>query len=689
MLVVLAVPTWAQEPAIGTSQEPAIDMSQLPPATPPPEQTRVGPWTTTGAVELAYRFTSLDGSRTGYRSIVDLPRGLVLGFSRIDLRAPENDAPLFDELTVEAEGGGGEPTSSFRARASKRRLYQVDYRHSRVDTFNFIPDFANPLFADGVLVAPHGWDRRRRLDTLDLTLFSGRSIEVRAGFFRSASSGLGLGTDISDASLVFDRDLGSRSREIKAGVAVRRPRWFLSVETGTRVTTDDEHDTLGLHTDARPGAFFDRRRETDVDAPATRAILTARPFARLDVTARAVYVDYDVAGRLVEASGTGGSNVTTNDVTGLDTGSAVLFDTSQSLRLPADIRVTNYVRYRRYQTTGASDGTTIFGNDPSSATRERDDRRYRDARVEDELRAEVEPFRGLVARAGYRFARRTFDYTRDDRTLLAPPNDPFSTVRLLTRSDEQRADAWLAGLSYRFRHDARFALEMENGREPNPNWGLDARRVFYEKAGDYQLLRMRGAWSIYDWLEVAASFRSLDRSFLSGVIPGRDAIVDDPLAPVFVRLFDGEPPLEQTRSRAASVSVRLDLWDGLRAGGSYERAANTAGITYLQAIESPAAPSGFERVYRFTRYVDDEDHVTADLAYDPVGWATVTGSYSLVSATGTLPVRYHQASLRAFVRFGERVGGYLEWRLYDYDDGRYDAVDFRADHALAGLRLTW
>ena len=48
----------------------------------PPEPVRLGPWITTGEVEVGYRFTGLDGSRDAYRSVVDLPRIYINGGRR-------------------------------------------------------------------------------------------------------------------------------------------------------------------------------------------------------------------------------------------------------------------------------------------------------------------------------------------------------------------------------------------------------------------------------------------------------------------------------------------------------------------------------------------------------------------------------------------------------------------------------
>jgi hypothetical protein len=413
---------------------------------------------------------------------------------------------------------------------------------------------------------------------------------------------------------------------------------------------------------------------------------TAHPFEHVDLTARAIYVDYDVEGTLDEVVDSVGSDPAASFIVGDDEGHAFLFDATQDVRPLEWLRVTNYVRYRRYRTVGRTAGVFTTNGDAASAVRENDERSLRDARFEDELQASFDLARGLTVRAGYRFANRRFDFDRTDAILLSPPIEDLSTDRVLPRSDEQRYDAFLASGSYRLRHDARVFFEYENGREPSVNWSLDSRAVFRETAGDYQLLRVRASYAPYTWLDLGASIRTTDRAFPSTVIPGRDVVVDDPLNPVFVRLFDGQPPDEQSRSRAAGFTVRVAPRPWARFGATFDRVHNTASINYLVAKQIDGE---FADVFRSIRYLDDETLVTADATIEPIDRLSLAAFYSLVGTSGSLPVHYHQASARGVYRFGRGVSGVVEWRLYDYDDHRYTVTDFRADHAIVGVRWEW
>lgn len=661
-----------------------------------PDHPTVGGFEVSGTIELGWRFTNLDGSLNAYRAIVDLPRGPSAGFSRIELRRPDDDGRIFDSLLVEGSGGGGEPVSSGRIRAAKRGIYVAEYVFSDVDTFNFQPDFANPLFDAGVVLAPHGWDRTRRSDAVDVRLFPQRRVEGHVAYRRTHESGLGLGTDLSDASLVFARALDNTVHDVRAGVALRWPTWYLSVEQGLRRYHDDERDVADPFTVTDPDtlARFERLRSARTSAPATRVIATANPWSALKLTARMAYVDFDTAGQLLETADSAGSDVSRSESNGVDAGHAFVFDATQDVRVLDRVRLTNAVRYRRSRTVGTSAGTLVFGGDLVNLARDTASRSYRDARIEDQAGIEIDVAKDAVVRAGYRFARRRFAYDRTDRSVFSAE---LMTARTVLHDDEERYDAFLAGGSYRLRRDARVFVEYENGREPNPNFGFDDERVFFDRAGDFQLLRIRGAWTPAPWLELAGSVRTTDRSLRSGVIAGRDVVFDDPDNPVFTRLADGEPPVQRVRSRAASASVRVVPWERLQAGVTFDRIANTASVSYLTARERTDGQGNivYDTVGRFFRYRDDEALLTADLNAEPFDRVSIVALYSLVSAAGDVPLHYHQASARGVVRIGRGVSGFVEWRLYDYDDHRVDGAagtdgrgitDFRANHATVGVR---
>jgi hypothetical protein len=665
-----------------------------------PEPVRLGPYIVTGAVELDWRFTALDGNRDYYRSQVDLQRGPHLAFSRIEFRNPDDAGPVFDKLLVEGSGWGGEPNSSARVRVEKRGAYVADYVHRRVDTFNFVPDFANPAFRNGVILAPHGWDRTRWMQTLNVTVFPYEHVEGRFTYDDSRQSGLALGTYSDIPSLIYDRDLDNQAREVRGGISLRYARWFLSVDQGLRWYDDDEVNTANRDATLDPEtlANFTRRRTTDWDAPTTRAAFTAEPIDDLRLTARLVYTDFGVEGTLSQADDAVGSDPNTQAVDGQLDGHAFLFDSRQSYRILDRITLSNFVRYRRYRYVGTSAGRFVSNNEVENTVREDDVRSLRIATTSVEPMIEVDVTRGLVARVGYRFASRESFFDRADVVTLPEAFGGGIITDARLYEDDYRADVFLAGGSYRLRHDTRLSFEYENGREPSTFFGTQNGVVFFDKPGDYQLLRVRGMVRPRDWIQIDGSVRLTDRTFHSGPLDDlfeqQDDLVGGLLRPrgigvpgVTPATPGFEPPLQQISSHAASISVHLDPDPRIGFGVTYDHVHNKAGITYQAVL--PRNDGTFPRATLFRQYLGDEDLITADVTARPHERVTLYGLYSLVSVAGDVPVHYHQAQARGAVRIGRGVSGVLEWRLYDYQDTRYRFAAYSANHAIAGLRWEW
>jgi hypothetical protein len=675
-----AAPALGQSPATTTDAPREATTSQAPTAPPAdaqpadalkPEGVRVGDYVSTGAFEIGYRFTSVDGSVDSYRSQVDEPQGPVLSFSRVELRSPENTGLLFDDLLVEGSGFFGDPNSSARVRATKRGLYVLDVTDRTVDTFNFVPDFANPLFERGVVLSPHGWDRRRRMDHVHLELFPKQRIEGHFDYDRSSQSGLGLGTEINDESLIFDRALDNTAHEVSGGVSFRWPKWFLQLEQGVRFFDDDETDTADptVVTDPETLASFHRFRTTEVTAPTSRAVFTASPFGSLKVTARLLYTDYRVRGTLDELLDNVGSDPSPVVTTSRTDGHSFLFDSGQSYTLFDRFRLSNFVWYRRTRTAGDSNLQFTVVSTDTVGEEDRILTGYRNAWLSDTPQLEVDVTKNLVLRAGYTFGRRHSFFSFDKRVFAIPGGAPTGSEASLD-SDEERLDVFSAGGSYRLKHDARLYVDYENGRAPSTFFNAEDGVFFWEKPGDFQRLRVRGMIRPRSWLELLGTVRTFDRTWHS-----------EPL------LEDFDPPLQQSRSRAAGVTFRLTPSSRYDFGVTYDRVLSTAGISYFTAVDN--GDGTFETRSVYTRYDDRENLVTADFVAYPTSRLTLIGLYSLTQASGNLPVHYQQGQLRGLYSIGRGISGVLEWRLYNYDDHRYSLTDYRANLTTVGLRWEW
>ena len=115
----------------------------------------------TGTVDLGYRWTSdVGGSLPTYRSVVNLGEGPKL--FQVDLNIQPPSKKLFDRLTLFANGWGGDPYNTTRVDASKQGAYRLTVDYRNIAYYNFLPSFANPNIAQGVLMDQRSFELQRR-----------------------------------------------------------------------------------------------------------------------------------------------------------------------------------------------------------------------------------------------------------------------------------------------------------------------------------------------------------------------------------------------------------------------------------------------------------------------------------------------------------------------------------------------
>jgi hypothetical protein len=647
---------------------------------------KFGDYVATGAIELGWRFVSVCGSETSYRTQLDLPEGPLLSFARIELRRPEGGGWL-DELRAEVNGWSGQPNSSARLRAQKYQTWRLDYRVDRVDSYNAVPSFANPRFDEGHVVAPHGWDRSRTTQVLDFTLLPERFVEGNFQWGRTSQSGLGRGTDLVSEGLVFQRRLDNATDTFHGGVRFKWPRLLVGVEQEAKYFDDDERAIADVTVvlDQETLDSFSRRRTSTLDSHTTRLTATSSPTESTRLEARFSYMGANGLGSFQDYYDAAGTDPTRNVGVGRSDSDAVVFDTWQQWKFLERFRLSNQLWYRRLFTAGDADLMLLFAGQPAST--EASTRLARDATLVDEIRLEIDVLKGLSVRGGYRFARRDYRLERNEGLLYPPPSEEFSTLRVLDRSERQRLDSVSFWASYRFRHEAFLTIEYENGRDPGVFFGSDGGDMFFRAAGDIQLLHLRGHWQPIDWLELQGSMRTMARTFHAGKVPGRD--LDEGSGPEFVRLSDVEPPLQQARTRAVAIGLELSPHPRFRTSATYEALRSTAGAAFWQSVEEPASATGYRNVLRHVRYDGDESLLSIDLTAELTRRCEIVGLYSLVVSARSLPTRSQRAGVRVVYRIGGGVSGVLEGRVADYVDYQFDPSSYRADEAFVGVRWDW
>lgn len=255
--------------------------------------------TLVGGVEVGYRDASVDGNEDKYREDVNLSDGALRLFG-FDLGWRPADSGALDELTLEAQGLGGEPYASARLRARKVGRWDLKARY-RSSEF-FYRDAGYFFREDGDL---HTWDAKRTSYGLDLSVRAADWLTLRAGADRKDRDGdsttsrylqrdeFRLRRPADQTATTYwlgaDLRLGWADLTIEQRLASYENRWVIT-------TAANEEEAPG-------GAVIDDYRQVhtqDADTPVTRLLVAGRPTEWLRFSAgytRAdAELDYRVAG---------------------------------------------------------------------------------------------------------------------------------------------------------------------------------------------------------------------------------------------------------------------------------------------------------------------------------------------------------------------------------------------------------
>ncbi len=237
LFMALAAPLFAQEAAPPTP--PASPAAPAPPgaaASPAPSEET---WLT-GSIDLGYRrLIGVGGSEATYRSFVDLGSGPKLLGADFTITDPKHR--LFDSIQVRAYGWGDEPYSTLHVDARKAKMYDFNADYRDLAYFNYLPSYADPLLARGIVLNEQSFDTRRRLGSFSLDLLPGNWIVPYLGYDRDAGSGYGATVFVSDANeFPVPNLLHDRTNLYRGGVRIELKRFHVTLEEGGTQFQNDQ-----------------------------------------------------------------------------------------------------------------------------------------------------------------------------------------------------------------------------------------------------------------------------------------------------------------------------------------------------------------------------------------------------------------------------------------------------------------
>jgi hypothetical protein len=647
------------------AQQPAI---QVPPAQPAGTNEAASPvpssemWLT-GSIDLGYRWrTDVAGSFDTYRSIVNLGSGPKLLGTEFTVTDPKKRA--FDQIHVRAYSWGDDPYSTFHLDGRKARLYDFNADYRDIAYFNYLPSFADPLLARGLILNEQSFDQRRRFGSFQLELLPGNWFIPYVAYDRDSGSGTGVSTFVSDANeFPVPNKLRDLTNLYRGGVRFELRRLHVTLEEGGTSFKDDQsmYQTNGLTNFGNNLTPFLGRTLNLTSLLGSYGIRGTSTYAKGLLTASATPW-LDLYGQFLFSQPESDVNYQQSAAGSLVLQSQLLFYSGQqyllssAAKMPhtsasfgAEIRPLRRVRIveswltdRLHENSSAASNQTLLGTRLTKSIAAL----LASSLVMNYNQNETQVFwdvtSRLTLRGGYRY-------------VWGDANDATLPAAGLASSDrvELRRNVALGGLTFRPSQKLSISGEAERAS----SGGAYFRTSLY----DYQKIRAQARYQVTGSVSLAADFNLLNNQ---NPQPGihYDYLAHQQSLSLFWRPSGGKH------------------WDFQ---GSYTRSTVRSEIGYL-------APQTLEAQTSF--YRDNAHAATAlfniNLPHYSGRTPKLSAGGSFFLSSGSRPTSYYQPVAKLSLPLAKKIDWFSEWRYYGYGEAFYFYEGFRAHLVTTGLRFT-
>jgi hypothetical protein len=612
----------------------------------------------TGWIDLGYRWRSdVDGNFDAYRTFVDLGSGPKLLGAEFTLIDPKRR--LFDKIRVRAYSWGGEPYQTVHVDAEKSKLYRFSADYRDIAYFDFLPSYADPLLARGILLNEQSFDTHRKTGSYQLDLFPTKRIIPYFAYERDSGSGTGATAFVTDANqFPVPNTMYDLTNLYRGGVRIELRRFHATLEEGGTTFKDDQSVFQNSGTNygnvltpalGQITSLTGLLAAYGIGGTSTysKALFTANPMSWLDLYGQFLYSQ-------PETSVSYQQNVAGN----LLLENPLLFYTSQSYllsaaaKLPhttgslgAEQRALNRVRIveswltDRLHDAGSASSNSLLTN---SSTSQQIAGVLNSSLVNNYNQAEVDVFYDatskLMVRGGYRY-------------VWGEESDAVLPAAGLVSSDQARIrrNVGLGGFRYRPTQKLSVMAEAEVGS----SGAADFRTSLY----NYQRVRAQARYQAFKSVNLTADFTGL---LNNNPVPGVNS---------------------NYRGQQESLSLfwsPAKIWNFQ---GSYTRSTVYSTLSYLDPGTLQALPS----IYR-----DNANAATALFNVNlPRGaGAKITAGGSLFTSAGSRPTTYFQPIVTLWLPLMKHMSWFGEWRYYGYGESLYPYESFHASLVTTGLRIT-
>lgn len=623
-----------------------------------------------GYIDFGWRFvTDIGGNQDVYRSVVNIDDGPTLLGANLVYRAKDN--PWLDRLRLTSTTWGAYPYSSVRLMAEKDRKYRLDFDYRDMEFFSFVPTYANPQLAAGVLATQFGWDMDIRAWDVQLTFRPNTRIEPYVAWSRGDDDGSGVrNLVVSRNQYTLPFDTSAFSNNYRGGVRLNYERAQFTLEGGYLKYREDnqvfipEDVPVPIFGNATAPVFGSRLFLTSAfealglrgNAPFVRGLMSLHPVSWATVSGAFLFsqpeskVDFVRAlnGQLVSGARLAGAELLLTNSYAIQphpTG-----DVSVDIRPFSWLRIVESFMTDRLHVAGTAFETDTFLSGPGAGTTtdtlpgllvmnyNRND-----------LNAFFDVTRHLILRAGYR---------RNWGDTIVPPSIPAAALNINRQYATLEQNVGIAGITYRPGERLRATLEYEHA-------GSD-HTYFRTSLADYDRVRSLVRYQLTPSLEVGSRFNYLNNDRPRPPYPG-----DLPLLDYDYTNWEYAANLAWTPQNARYTVV-----------AEYGRISIESRTDFIN-------PATFDTI--LSTY--DEDGNVGVLMVETPLWRTgthtprLTFGGSLWKSDGTRDVNYYRPEAKLWLPITRWAEFHLDWQWYGFSEPMFPFEDFRAHSFVTALRI--
>ena len=214
---------------------PGSGFAQSSSQTPPPasssasstgEGKEIGGFQVTQSIEVGGRISDVTGSQPMYDTLVDLQSGARILEQSLTMRSLTHQ-DIFDTLTFNSFGWGGDPEQAGRLRIAKYGWYTFSGSYQHMQNYFDYDLFANPLNPPTgspfipILTSPHAYYDRQNLYNFDLVLLPMRRLSFRVDYNRNRIIGPSFSSDHQGTDALLNQNWNNTLNGFRFGADFR------------------------------------------------------------------------------------------------------------------------------------------------------------------------------------------------------------------------------------------------------------------------------------------------------------------------------------------------------------------------------------------------------------------------------------------------------------------------------------